>query len=157
MFANINFQRNSPFSFVEYAFQAYYATVFLMVWMHPNEHDVSMINDLAVLMAFEFIMVHSGVFMAVMPKKISLFVFFPMYGLFALAFHNSVINANILYIYLLAVLNRMRFAFSDVSPEVRAAQIGKSAVKAMFYFFLIFAVCIGNDLIPKFGLTDEFL
>lgn len=157
MFANLNFTRNSPFSFIEYAFQAYYATVFLMVWMHPEEHNVSLINDLAVLMAFEFIMVHSGVFMAVMPKKLSLFVFFPMYGLFALAFHHSVINTNILYIYLLTVLNRMRFAFSDVSPEIRALQIGKSVSKAIFYFFLIFAVCFGNGIIPKLGLTDEFL
>ena len=157
MFANISFTRNSPFSFIEYAFQAYYATVFLMVWMHPEEYNVSLINDLAVLMAFEFIMVHSGVFMAVMPKKISLFVFFPMYGLFAYGFNHSVVNTNIFYIYLLTVLNRMRFAFSNVSPEVRALQIGKSVAKAMFYFFLIFAVCFANGIIPKFGLTDEFL
>lgn len=157
MFANISFTRNSPFSFIEYAFQAYYATVFLMVWMHPEEYNVSLINDLAVLMAFEFIMVHSGVFMAVMPKKISLFVFFPMYGLFAYGFDHSVVNTNIFYIYLLTVLNRMRFAFSNVSPEVRALQIGKSVAKAMFYFFLIFAVCFANGIIPKFGLTDEFL
>ena len=95
--------------------------------------------------------------MAVMPKKLSLFVFFPMYGLFALAFHHSVINTNILYIYLLTVLNRMRFAFSNVSPEVRALQMGKSALKAIFYFFLILAVCIGNAIIPPFGLTEEFL
>jgi hypothetical protein len=157
MLVNLNFLRNSPFSFVEYGFQAYYATVFLMVWLHPEQHDVSLINDLAILMAFEFIMVHSGVFMAVMPKKWSLFIFFPFYGLFAFAFNDSVINTNILYIYLLTVLNRMRFAFSDVSPEVRTAQMGKSAVKAMFYFLLILAVCIGNELIPKFGLTDDFL
>ncbi|MGE6352422.1 hypothetical protein ACQKCJ_00950 [Flavobacterium sp. NPDC079362] len=157
MFANINFTKNSPFSFVEYGFQAYYATIFLMVWMHPEQHPVSLINDLAILMAFEFIMVHSGVFMAVMPKKLSLFVFFPMYGLFALAFNHSVINTNILYIYLLTVLNRMRFAFSDVSLEIRAMQIGKSVTKAIFYFFLIFAVSFGNGLIPKLGLTDDFL
>jgi hypothetical protein len=157
MFANINFTKNSPFSFIEYGFQAYYATVFLMVWMHPEQYNVSMINDLAILMAFEFIMVHSGVFMAVMPKKLSLFVFFPMYGLFAYGFNHSVINTNIFYIYLLTVLNRMRFAFSDVSLEVRAVQIGKSVARVMLYFFLIFAVCFGNELIPKLGLTEEFL
>ncbi|MEO8254178.1 MAG: hypothetical protein ABI554_07280 [Flavobacterium sp.] len=157
MFANINLHRNSPFSFVEYGFQAYYAYVFLMVWTHPEQYPVSLINDLAILMAFEFIMVHSGVFMAVMPKKLSILVFFPLYGLFAYGFNESVINTNILYIYLLTVLNRMRFAFSNVSMEVRAVQMGKSAAKAMFYFFLIFAVCFGNGIIPKFGLTEEFL
>lgn len=157
MFANINFNRNSPFSFIEYGFQAYYAYVFFMVWMHPELHPVSLVNDLAILMAFEFIMVHSGVFMAIMPKKWSLFIFFPIYGLFALAFNESVVNTNILYIYLLTVLNRMRFAFSNVSPKVRGIQIGKSVGRAIFYFFLIMAVCFGNALIPRFGLTKEFL
>ena len=127
--------RSSPFSFVEYGFQAYYASVFLMVWTHPEQHPVSLINDLAILMAFEFVMVHSGVFRAVLPKKISLFVFVPLYGLFALGFNESVVNANILYIYLLTVLNRMRFAFSDVSVEMRALQVGKSVAKVIFYFF----------------------
>ncbi|MBL0736290.1 hypothetical protein JI750_05305 [Flavobacterium sp. GN10] len=157
MLANLNLNRNSPFSFIEYGFQAYYAYVFLMVWTHPELHPVSLINDLAVLMAFEFIMVHSGVFMAVMPKKWSLFVFFPLYGLFAYSFNESVVNTNILYIYLLTVLNRMRFAFSNVAPEVRVYQMGKSAAKAVFYFFLILAVCIGNSIVPPFGLTNEFL
>lgn len=157
MLANLNFNRNTPFSFIEYGFQAYYASLFLMVWIHPEQYNVTLINDLAVLMVFEFIMVHSGVFMAVMPKKISLFVFFPLYGLFAYSFNHSVINANIFYIYLLTVLNRMRFAFSDVSLEVRAIQIGKSVAKAIFYFFLMFAVALGNDIIPKLGLTDHYL
>lgn len=157
MLANLNLNRNSPFSFIEYGFQAFYAYVFLMVWMYPEQHPVSLINDLAILMAFEFIMVHSGVFMAVMPRKWSLFVFFPLYGLFALVFNDSVVNTNIIYIYLLTVLNRMRFAFSNVSPEVRALQMGKSAVKAIFYFLLILAVCIGNSIIPPFGLTEDFL
>ncbi|WP_278020059.1 hypothetical protein [Flavobacterium ginsengisoli] len=133
MLTNLN--RNSPFSFIEYGFQAYYAYVFLMVWTHPELHPVSLINDLAVLMAFEFIMVHSGVFMAVMPKKWSLFVFFPLYGLFAYSFNESVVNTNILYIYLLTVLNRMRFAFSNVAQEVRMYQMGKSARKSGFLLF----------------------
>ena len=95
--------------------------------------------------------------MAVMPKKWSLLVFFPLYGLFAYSFNESVVNTNILYIYLLTVLNRMRFAFSNVAPEVRVYQMGKSAAKAVFYFFLILTVCIGNSIVPPFGLTQEFL
>lgn len=157
MVVDANFHRSSPFSFVEYGFQAYYASVFLMVWTHPEQHPVSLINDLAILMAFEFVMVHSGVFMAVLPKKISLFVFVPLYGLFALGFNESVVNANILYIYLLTVLNRMRFAFSDVSVEMRALQVGKSVAKVIFYFFLIMAVSFGNVLVPEFGLNKHFL
>ncbi|HEU0126139.1 MAG TPA: hypothetical protein VFQ56_07530, partial [Flavobacterium sp.] len=87
----------------------------------------------------------------------SLFVFFPLYATFAYSFNESVINTNILYIYLLTVLNRMRFAFSNVSPEVRMTQMGKSALRAIFYFFLILGVCIANNIIPPFGLTQEYL
>ncbi|MET3019621.1 hypothetical protein [Flavobacterium hydatis] len=157
MLANINFHRNSPFSFIEYGFYAYYATVFLMVWLHPEQYNTSLINDLAILIVFEFIMVHSGVFMAVMPKRYSIFVFFPMYGLFAYSFNNSVIDTNIFYIYLLVVLNRMRFAFSNVSDEVRLKEIGKSVFRAMLYFVLLFAVVLGNAFVPKLGLTPDFL
>lgn len=157
MLANINFHRNSPFSFIEYGFYAYYATVFLMVWLHPEQYNTSLINDLAILIVFEFIMVHSGVFMAVMPKRYSIFVFFPMYGLFAYSFNNSVIDTNIFYIYLLVVLNRMRFAFSNVSDEVRLKEIAKSVFRAMLYFVLLFAVVLGNVFVPKLGLTPDFL
>ncbi|MCD0474266.1 hypothetical protein LPB87_07640 [Flavobacterium sp. EDS] len=157
MLANINFHRNSPFSFIEYGFYAYYASVFLMVWLYPEQYNVSLINDLAVLIVFEFIMVHSGVFMAVLPKRYSILVFFPMFGLFAYSFNNSVIDTNIFYIYLLTVLNRMRFAFSNVSIEVRAIEIAKSVFRAILYCTLLCATALGNEFIPKLGLTSEFL
>jgi hypothetical protein len=157
MLDNINFHKNSPFSFIEYGFYTYYATIFLMVWIHPEQYNVSLINDLAVLIAFEFIMVHSGVFMAVMPKRYSIFVFFPMYGLFAYSFNNSVIDTNIFYIYLLVVLNRMRFAFSNVSSEVRVNEIAKSVFRVILYCVLLVIVGLGNEFVPKLGLTPEFL
>ncbi|AYN05716.1 hypothetical protein [Flavobacterium sp. 140616W15] len=157
MLANINFHRNSPFTFIEYGFYAYYASVFLMVWLYPEQYNVSLINDLAVLIVFEFIMVHSGVFMAVLPKRYSILVFFPMFGLFAYSFNNSVIDTNIFYIYLLTVLNRMRFAFSNVSIEVRAIEIAKSVFRAILYCTLLCATALGNEFIPKLGLTSEFL
>lgn len=157
MLANINLHRNSPFSFIEYGFYAYYATVFLMVWLYPEQYNVSLINDLAVLIVFEFIMVHSGVFMAVLPKRYSILVFFPMFGLFAYSFNNSVIDTNIFYIYLLTVLNRMRFAFSNVSIEVRAIEIAKSVFRAILYCVLLCVTVLGNEFIPKLGLTSEFL
>lgn len=157
MFANINLHRNSPFSFIEYGFYAYYASVFLLVWIHPEEYNVSLINDLAVLVAFEFIMVNSGVFMAVLPKRYSILVFFPMFGLFAYSFNNSVISINLFYIYLLTVLNRMRFAFSNVSDEVRIKEIVKSVVRTILYCVLLALVALGNGIVPKLGLTPEFL
>ena len=44
---------------------------FFSIWHHPTMDDLPQLGTLSLLMIFEFIMVHSGVFMAVMPKKIS--------------------------------------------------------------------------------------
>ncbi len=143
--------------FTETGFQAFYATQFLLVWMHPEKYSVSLINDLSILIIFEFIMVHSGVFMTALPKKISLFVFVPFYGLFAFGFNASVVDTNIIYIYLSTVFSRMLFAFADVSEETRMQQLGKAAIKCTFYFFLMFAVAFGHFFIPELGLTQEFL
>ena len=148
---------NTASYFTETVFQAFYATQFLLVWMHPEKCSVSLVNDLSILIIFEFIMVHSGVFMSGLPKNISLYVFVPFYGIFAFGFNASVIDTNIFYIYLSTVLSRMLFAFADVSDEIRMQQLGKSAIKCTFYFFLMFAVALGHFFIPKLGLTQEYL
>ena len=112
---------------------------------------------MAGLMAFEFVMVHSGVFMAVMPKKISLYFLIPFYGVFALAFTASMGTTDILIIYLVVVFNRMRFAFSDVSPQIKNRTILLSILAAIAYLFLIFIIIFTNGIFGEQGLTQEFL
>ncbi|WP_291870559.1 hypothetical protein [Maribacter sp.] len=130
---------------------------FYAIWSNPSIHDAGVVSTLAALMAFEFIMVHSGVFMAIMPKKISLYILFPVYGLFALAF-NAMTESNIILIsYLLVIFNRMRFAFSDVSPALKKRAMLTSVLAVLAYFFLIFAVVFSMDFIPSLGLNKDFL
>jgi len=116
---NIIEKYDKPFEYAGIFMSLLIAYQFLMVWLSPDASDSSKISSMAGLMAFEFVMVHSGVFMAVMPKKISLFILIPFYGLFALAFTASIGNTDILIIYLIVVFNRMRFAFSDVSSHIK--------------------------------------
>ena len=130
---------------------------FFSIWHHPTMDDLPQLGTLSLLMIFEFIMVHSGVFMAVMPKKISLFVLIPFYGVFAWAMNNALDDNTVMYIYLMVVFNRMRFAFSDVSIEIRNRAFYKSVMAAMMYFFMIFIFVFGADYIPKLGLTEEFI
>lgn len=128
------------------------------LWIAPEVGDSETIFQMAGLMGFEFVMIHSGVFMAVMPKKISLFIFVPFYGLFALAFNQIIGGENLVFkIYLVVVFHRMRFAFFNASEELKNNQIAFSAIAAMAYFFLLIAVCIGNTLVPAFGLSAENL
>lgn len=51
------------------AIQAY------LLWTNPSLNDLDKIYTMAVLGAIEFFMVHSGVFMAVFSRKISLYIF----------------------------------------------------------------------------------
>lgn len=133
------------------------AYVYLKLWVAPQPDEVDRIFYMAILMGFEFIMVHSGVFMAAMPLKISILVFVPVYALFALAFTSMVGDFSILWLYLIVVLNRMRFAFFNTDKETKIQLMGISALAAMIYFLLLIIVAVASPLIPKLGLSDAFL
>lgn len=146
------------FGFVDFMMMAFMSYQYFKLWMMPEIGDAEKIFQMAGLMGFEFIMVHSGVFMAVMPRKLSLFFFVPVYGLFAWAFNSIIGGGNIVaYIYMLAVFNRMRFAFFNVDEELKNKQIGRSVFAAMTYFFLIIGVAVGSGMLPEYGLNDENL
>ena len=146
------------FDYVEAFTLGFIAIQFLKLWISPGMEDAEKIGQWSGLMAFEFIMVHSGVFMAIMPKKFSLFFFFPIYGLFAFAFNEAIGGGNmVIYIYLFTVFNRMRFAFFNVSEQQKGKVIGKSLYAVMIYFFTLLFVAIGSKLVPEFGLNSEYL
>lgn len=130
---------------------------FFSLWYRPSFGDIGQLGTLTILMAFEFIMTHSGVFMAVMPRKISLFALVPFYGLFAWAINLSLEDNTLMYMYMMVVFNRMRFAFSDVSKEIKAKVIIKSVLAAVMYFLMLLFFVFGADIIPKLGLTEEFV
>lgn len=154
---NIVEKYNKPFEYAGILMHLIIAFQFLKLWYQPNFDDAEKIYAMAVLMAFEFILMHSGVFMAVMPKKISLYVLVPIYGLFAWAFSQSMPDNSILIIYGFIILNRMRFAFSDVSPALKNKAILTSTLGAFSYFVLIFVCVFTNSIFGELGLTPSFL
>lgn len=153
------FEKLEPsFGFVDFIMMAFMSYQYFKLWMMPGIGDAEKIFQMAGLMGFEFIMVHSGVFMAVMPRKLSLFLFVPVYGLFAWAFNSIIGGGNlVVYIYMFAVFNRMRFAFFNVDENLKNKQVGRSALAAMIYFFLLFGVAFGSSVLPEFGLNDANL
>lgn len=152
---NIIEKYHRPFEFAGVLMTVLIAFQFYRVWRYPETGDGPKIATMTLLMAFEFIMVHSGVFMSVMPKKISLFILIPIYGIFAFAFNFAAQDNLILIVYLTVVFNRMRFAFADVAQEIKSRNILKSVLAALTYFFLIFPFVFGAEYIPEWGMTPE--
>lgn len=145
------------FDLIDIGFYLFLSYQYFRLWLSPTPEDTYLIYYFATLMAFEFIMAHSGVFMAVMPVKWSLLVFFPIYGLFAWAFTTSVGDLSIAWIYLIVVFNRMRFAFFNVDGVEKSRVVMNAVVTALIYFFLIIFICVFSGLVPEFGLSESFL
>jgi len=153
MAQNIIEKYNQQFQYAGLLMTVLIAYQFNSIWQNPLVGDAPKISTMATLMAFEFIMVHSGVFMSVMPRKISLYALIPFYGLFALAFNAAAEDHTVLLIYLMVVFNRMRFAFSDVPKVMKERAIFQSVLAAIVYFVLIFPFVFGSVHVPELGMT----
>lgn len=148
---------DKPFEYFGAFMYLMIAYQFYNLWTNPQPVDIYKIGDYALLIGFEFIMVHSGVFMSVMPKKFSLFFFVPIYGIFALTFNKFVSDNSILVLYCIVVFNRMRFAFSDVSQQLKARNLILSVISVLVYFFLILGFSFNSEQVPHLGLSKTFL
>lgn len=154
---NIIEKYNAPFEYIGAFMQLLLAYQFYMLWANPVATDLTKITDFIALIAFEFVMVHSGVMMAVMPKKVSIFFLIPVYGVFAFVMNFLVSDNAILVLYGLVVFNRMRFAFSDVSQGIKSRAISNSTIAVVMYFVLLFVSASYLEYIPVLGLTKSFL
>jgi len=123
----------------------------------PSPEDGPTILTFIRLMEFEFILVHSGIFMAFLPRRLSLMLFVPFYGVFALAFNSQIPGNTILWLYLIVIFNRMRFAFSNPTPEAKGLAFTFSILAAITYFLLLILFTNGAGLVPRFGLTVNYL
>ena len=128
-----------------------------LLWTSPTVDDVNKIYTIAVLMGFEFFMVHSGVFMTVFPKKISLYIFFPLYGMFALAINAMADGNTVLYLYLIVIFHRMRFAFFNVNQGLKNKAMMFSVWAVIIWMFTVVMIMINKHNFPLLGLTDDFL
>lgn len=147
-----------PFDVLDIVLTLLIAYQYISFWLFPSAAEVGIIYSFVILIAFEFVMVHSGVFMAVMPLKYVLFLFFPIYGLFAWAFNTMIDDNTILWLYLIVVLNRVRFAFANKNDEeTKNRAIGTSIYAVLIYFFLVVIAAVTADWIPAFGLSTPFL
>ncbi|ENU1228991.1 hypothetical protein ACFGU2_004061 [Providencia rettgeri] len=144
---------------INYGFSLFYVGFILSVWFFPEYYTVEIIYNLTLILIFEFILVHSGVFMAVFRDWRVLTLFALFYGLFALAINMSVLGdfPLILYLYSATVANRMLFGLTSRTEQERSENMGYSALMALNFMFCIFLVLILSFLVAYGGLTPEYL
>jgi hypothetical protein len=147
----------SVFSLIGIILNGWLSYIFLSLWLHPQVDDIEFIYSLTILVLFEFILVHSGVFMSAIGRswKGWLGLIF-LYGMFALGF-NAMVNGNqILILYGAVVLNRMLSGIMNRGADKEQALM-MSAVYAIVYFVLLITVLFSSSYIPRCGLTEAFL
>lgn len=143
---------------IEIVLNIYLAYTFLRLWIHPQFSDIDMIYSLTVMILFEFVMVHSGVFMTAFGKSWKAWLFLIIfYGAFALAFNSIVSDNQIIIIYCTVVLNRMLPKILNKGKTDNRKELGISVGYSMIYIILITIVALSSGIIPQFGLTPEFL
>lgn len=137
----------------------YAALVFEMwqLWTVPTPEDLPRVTTLALLMGFEFLLVHSAVFIAVMPRKTSVFFLLPVYGVVALALNSGAENNVILYLYLGLLVTRLRFLFGDTDAQHRSRVLKTSIIAGFLYLFSVAVIAFGETSLPEKGLNKEFL
>ena len=150
------------FSFIDAILILYLAYQFLRFWIYPQADEIEMIYDFAILMGFEFIMVHSGVFMSTLGKSWKMWLFFSLfYGLFALVFNTFISSNYVIVMYCTVVLNRMLSGvqvWNNKNTTKVEGIILRACMTSLIYFLLIiFVVCLCKDFIPMFGLSYDFL
>jgi len=123
----------------------------------PTDLDVEKIQTVSVMILVEFILLHSGVFMSVFPRKISLFLLVPAYGFFIYFFNQALDGNGVLWLYMGVIATRMRFAFFDNSIVWRVKGFLFSGFAMMIYMIAVLPGAYLTEYYPQFGLTDDFI
>lgn len=147
------------FSLFDYATQFLYIAFIITVWWFPEHFSVQTIYNLTVLFLFEFILVHSGVFMAAFSRTKFVFALIPIYGIFTLIINSMIMGEENLIIWLYAVIvaNRIIGGYQVKTQEEFGKNLLYSALLVINFMFSLFSVLILQFLVPYGGLTPEYL
>lgn len=130
---------------------------FIILLVNPSVSDANKIYSVTLLIGLEALLAHSGVFMAIWNKKLTLLLFIISYGFFVF-FLNTLAEGNfILYSYMVVIFNRMRFAFINANEKTKVLYVSKAVFGAIIYFILMFSFIFSPSIYPEFALNKEFL
>jgi len=134
------------------------AYLFLSLWLYPQPSDIDLIYSLTILILFEFVLVHSGVFMSALGRSwIGWLLFIFIYGIFAFAFNTFISGNQIIILYGAVVLNRMLQGILNRKGADKEQGLMMAAIYAITWFGLLIMVVVGSSYVPRYGLTEEFV
>jgi len=154
------FQLHSLFTLVDTVGILILATTYFKLWLMPELSDANAIYTLCVLIAFEFFMVHSSLFMSSVNRKSLnsvLLLVVPFYGIFAVIFNFFVDNNAVMILYLLVVFNRIQSGLTQPENSPVNLTMLRSTLTILIYFFLLIAIVVLSDSIPELGVSNEYL
>ena len=146
-------RRQKELLYVELVQYLIFSIIYLVAWITPNQFTPEFIISLEIVILFEFVIVHSGLFMSF--GKYSVLLFFPFYYLFAWAFNHILVDNTIMYLYLFTILNRLLIGF-----EVSKRKNNNPFIRAFYrcfatYFPVFVGTILFSNLLPDFGLTVD--
>ena len=151
----INFvsKRQNQLLYLELIQYLLFSIIYLVAWVSPSQFSPEFIHSLEIILVFEFVLVHSGLFMSL--GIYSVLIFFPFYFLFAWAFNHILADNTIMYIYLLTIFNRLLMGI-----EVSKRKNNNPAIRAFYrcfatYFPILIGTIALSKLLPDFGLTVD--
>lgn len=151
------------FSIIGVGLNLFLVFLFLRLWISPQYSDIDLIYSLAMMIFFEFVLVHSGTFMSLLigaPLRKSWWkwlFFILFYGSFALAINASVPGNTILIFYAFVVINRMLSKSRKAKGEKKSGLVISFLYMILYAAVLIAVIGFAQNSIPKFGLTEDFL
>ncbi|MGA3698287.1 hypothetical protein ACPAVH_20730 [Enterobacteriaceae bacterium TYF_5] len=147
------------FSWFDYFTQFFYIAFIITAWCYPALFSVQTIYNLTVIFIFEFILVHSGLFMAVLARTKLIFVLIPVYSVFAFMINSFVMGDEniVLWLYAVIVANRLIGSYQAKSREAWNKNVLNSAYMTLNFLFCIFLIAMIRFIVPYGGLTPEYL
>lgn len=126
-------------------------------WLFPDLSNAHFLTNSIHLFVTEFLLVHSGVFMAVFARSKKIIVVIIIYGFLIFDLAKSFGDNYFFYLYLLIVLLRMRSAFSGFNPLIFFKNIMMSVAGILFFMIAGISMAILENYIPVLGLREDYL
>lgn len=129
------------------------ASIYLSAWIDPYLFSLEFVYTLQMLMLFEFVLVHSGMFMGLGGWTILFFL--PFYLCFALVMNLLTPDNTILYLFTYTICMRVLWGFGKYKRKVNTP-IFRSMFRAFATYMplLIISILLGT-ILPDLGLTPD--
>lgn len=131
---------------------------YFYLWLFAQTSNVRQVEAMSLFLFFEVVLVHSSTLLSAVPRQYSREFLVLIFGASAIALNILVPPGNFwfLFIYLVFILNRMRFAFYSVRPDVRKRTANISVFSIFIGVLLVLLLNAFPSYISEFNLDSAY-